>query len=96
MLGRIPSGRLYQPGLNILKLYPLPTLTGAAAAGLNYNYEVTRPVENTTGLQPAIRLDYQPTLGAAGNVQVLGLAPAEPGLQRSDSRASTTPSSTAR
>ena len=52
---QIPQDRLYQPGLAILNLWPLPNTTG-----LNYNYEVTLPTVNTLIQQPAIRLDYQP------------------------------------
>jgi hypothetical protein len=58
-LGRIPAGRLYQPGLNILKLWPLPNT--ASSPGQAYNYEITRPTESILSWQPAIRLDYQPT-----------------------------------
>ena len=51
----IPQERLYQPGLAILNLWPLPNTTG-----LNYNYEVELPTVNTLIQQPAVRLDYQP------------------------------------
>ena len=51
----IPQGRLYQPGLAILDLWPLPNTTG-----LNYNYEVALPTVNTLIQQPAVRIDYQP------------------------------------
>ncbi len=59
VLGKIPTGQLYQPGLNILKLYPLPTIPDAA--GLAYNYQVTRPEEKALAWQPAVKLDYQAT-----------------------------------
>jgi len=55
VLGRIPANRLYDLGLNILKMYPTPNVTGQ-----NYNYQITRPNENLTANQPAIRIDYQP------------------------------------
>src|SRR5260370_35873333 len=58
VLGRIPADRLYQPGLNILKMWPLPNVSGT---GLPYNYQLTRPNESILSWQPAIRLDYQPT-----------------------------------
>jgi hypothetical protein len=58
VLGRIPANRLYQPGLNTLNLWPLPTT--ASAPGQAYNFEVTRPTEAILSWQPAIRLDYQP------------------------------------
>lgn len=57
VLGRIPADRLYSLGLNILKAYPQPNVSGA---GLPYNFEVTRPSEHQIANQPAVRLDYQP------------------------------------
>ena len=38
--GRIPANRLYQPGLNILKMWPMPNV---AARRSGRNYEITRP-----------------------------------------------------
>ncbi len=38
VLGRIPANRLYQTGLNILKIYPLPNRTNTV--GFNYETEV--------------------------------------------------------
>jgi hypothetical protein len=58
VLGRIPADRLYEPGLNILKMWPLPNIDGR---GLPYNYERTRPSESILSWQPAFRLDYQAT-----------------------------------
>jgi hypothetical protein len=58
VLGRIPADRLYQTGLNILKLWPLPNV--ASAPGQGYNFELTRPTESILSWQPALRLDYQP------------------------------------
>jgi Carboxypeptidase regulatory-like domain len=58
VVGRIPADRLYQTGLNILKLYPLPN---AGGAGIGYNYEVTRPTQSLLSWQPAVRVDYQPS-----------------------------------
>ncbi|MEP6914707.1 MAG: carboxypeptidase-like regulatory domain-containing protein [Acidobacteriota bacterium] len=58
VLGRIPQNRLYDVGLNILKLYPMPNL---ANPGTNsYNFELQRPLESALSYQPAVRLDYQP------------------------------------
>jgi Carboxypeptidase regulatory-like domain len=57
VLGRIPANRLYDTGLNILKMYPLPNVN---QAGANYNYEITRPSESLLAWQPALRFDYQP------------------------------------
>ncbi len=59
VLGRIPADRLYQPGLNILKLWPLPNIADVPA-GQNYNYQITRPAESILSWQPAFRFDYQP------------------------------------
>jgi hypothetical protein len=59
VLGRIPANRLYETGLNILKMYPLPNLTNIPA-GQAYNFELTRPTEKLLGWQPVVRLDYQP------------------------------------
>jgi hypothetical protein len=56
VLGRIPSSQLYQTGLNILKMWPLPNLP----AGQQYNLEITRPSESILSTQPAMRFDYQP------------------------------------
>jgi hypothetical protein len=55
--GRIPANRLYQLGLNILKMYPLPNRD---VPGEAFNYQITRPAESALGWQPALRLDYQP------------------------------------
>ena len=57
VLGRIPADRLYQPGLNILKMWPMPNFQGTTTGR---NYEIIRPDEKILGYQPAIRLDYQP------------------------------------
>jgi hypothetical protein len=57
VVGRIPASRLYQPGLNILRQYPMPNIDGT---GLAYNYESTAPRIKTLNNQPAIRVDYQP------------------------------------
>ena len=59
VLGRIPADRLYQTGLNILKLYPMPNIANPGTN--NYNFELTRPSESVLSWQPAVRVDYQPT-----------------------------------
>jgi len=56
VLGRIDPARLYQTGLNVLKMYPMPNVTTPGP----YNYEVVRPEEKQTANQPALRLDFQP------------------------------------
>ncbi|MEO7189471.1 MAG: carboxypeptidase-like regulatory domain-containing protein [Vicinamibacterales bacterium] len=58
VLGRIPAGRLYQTGLNILNLYPLPNIANVPG-GQAYNYQLTRPSETALAWEPAVRLDYQ-------------------------------------
>jgi hypothetical protein len=66
VLGRIPPSRLYGPGVNILKMFPLPNLD---APGEDYNYEIVRPSESLLAYQPAIRLDYQPFQKLRGTVK---------------------------
>ena len=56
---KIPTNRLYAPGLAVLNRYPLPTLT--QAPGTNYNYEATPGSYNQLTQQPAVRIDYQVT-----------------------------------
>jgi hypothetical protein len=56
VLGRIPASRLYQPGLNVLKMYPMPT----SSSIIGRNLEFVRPAEDTLSYQPAVRFDYQP------------------------------------
>lgn len=56
VLGRIPQDRLYQPGLNILRMYPMPT----SSSIIGRNLEFVRPPEDTLSYQPAFRFDYQP------------------------------------
>ncbi len=58
VVGRISANRLYQPGLNILKTFPMPTTI--SRPGQSYNYENTRPNEHLLAYQPAVRVDYQP------------------------------------
>jgi hypothetical protein len=58
VVGRIPADRLYQTGLNILKLWPMPN---AGGPGIAYNYSITRPAESVLSWQPAVRVDYQPS-----------------------------------
>jgi len=58
VVGKIPANRLYQTGLNILKLWPMPN---AGGPGIGFNYEVTRDKESVLSWQPAVRIDYQPT-----------------------------------
>ena len=54
---RIPQERLYQTGVNVLKLYPMPNI--AQAPGTSYNLEFLSPTFKTLSQQPAFRTDYQ-------------------------------------
>jgi hypothetical protein len=54
---RIPTERLYAPGMSVLNRYPMPNLT--QQAGTNYNYEIQPPTVDNLTQQPAVRLDYQ-------------------------------------
>jgi len=60
VLGRIPASQLYQTGLNVLKMFPLPNIDNVPA-GQPYNFEITRPSESILSTQPAVRFDYQAT-----------------------------------
>jgi hypothetical protein len=60
VLGRIPQSDLYAPGLALLNMFPQPTITNIPA-GQAFNYQLTRPIEDATGYQPVLRMDYQPT-----------------------------------
>ncbi len=60
VLGRIPADRLYQTGLNILNMFPMPNIANVPA-GQNYNYEIIRPNQTLLAWQPAIRVDYNAT-----------------------------------
>jgi Carboxypeptidase regulatory-like domain len=68
-LGRIPQGRLYQTGLNILKWWPEPNI--AQPQGQAYNYENVDPKVDLLGYQPIIRADYQPTSSIRGSFKFL-------------------------
>ena len=70
VLGRIPQSRLYQPGLAVLKWWPLPNMQNVPA-GQAYNYEVTDPSIKLLGYQPIIRLDYQPFNNLRANFKYL-------------------------
>lgn len=63
VVGRIPQNRLYQTGLNILNLWPLPN-----ASGTNYNYEAVAPEDKRVQQQIQIRTDYQ----VSNRVRVMG------------------------
>jgi hypothetical protein len=52
VLGRIPQSRLYQTGINILKIYPMPN-----ANGVGFNY-VTEEPTSAPQRQDLIRMDW--------------------------------------
>ena len=54
VLGRIPQGRLYELGLNVLRQWPMPNVNG-----LNYNLETVAPEDNRLTHQPTVRVDWQ-------------------------------------
>jgi hypothetical protein len=70
VLGRIPPDRLYQTGVNILNLWPMPNTT--SAPGQAYNFELIRPTEKALGWQPAIRVDYQASPSLRATVKYSG------------------------
>ena len=53
VVGKIPPSRLYQTGLNILKIYPLPNVTPVAG----YNYSTEQP-SSQPQIQDLVRMDY--------------------------------------
>ena len=70
VLGKIPANRLYQTGLNILKMYPMPTITTCRPGRPTTTRSPGRP-RTLLAWQPAIRVDYQRVAVAARDVQVL-------------------------
>ena len=72
VLGRIPANRLYQTGLNILKMYPDAEHPNRPGDRPTTTRSPGRP-RSILAKQPAVRLDYQPIAEAARHVQVLGL-----------------------
>jgi Carboxypeptidase regulatory-like domain len=56
VLGRIPQNRLYQPGLNALKIYPLPNVNGQSG----FNYTSQEPTARPRR-EELLRLDFHPS-----------------------------------
>lgn len=56
VLGRIPTNRLWQPGLNSLNIYP--TSNASRGSGLNY---VSQTPDATPRREDLLRMDYQAT-----------------------------------
>ncbi|MEO8070341.1 MAG: carboxypeptidase-like regulatory domain-containing protein [Acidobacteriota bacterium] len=59
VLGRISKSRLYQPGLRVLNIYPLPNM--AQGAGDGANFKTVAPAVSNLTQQPVVRFDYQST-----------------------------------
>ncbi|MEO7891875.1 MAG: carboxypeptidase-like regulatory domain-containing protein [Vicinamibacterales bacterium] len=72
VLGKIPSSSLYQLGLNILNMYPLPNIDNVPA-GQTYNFSSIKPVGSILAWQPVVRIDYQPTQKLRGSVKWAGV-----------------------
>lgn len=58
VLGKIPANRLYQVGLNILKMYPNANSANLITQGLNH---VTQEPQDTPRRQDLLRLDWMPS-----------------------------------
>jgi hypothetical protein len=56
VLGKIPANRIYQPGLNALKIYPQPN----TSRGSGLNYASQRPTKNPRR-EDMVRMDFQAT-----------------------------------
>jgi len=55
VVGRIPQSRLYQPGLNILSVYPLPNALGFQKSGYDFTSQISDSYPRREDL---LRLDY--------------------------------------
>src|SRR5262245_4667580 len=75
-VGKIPASMLYQTGLNILNMWPLPNIANVPA-GQNYNYQITRPSQSILSWQPAVRVDYQPLQSLRASVKYSGFSQQE-------------------
>ena len=87
--GKIPANMLYQTGLNILSMFPLPTIDNVPV-GQAYNFETTRPDRVHPRLAAGRPRRLPGLLVAPCVIQVLGLGPAQSGHQRRRCLASTT------
>jgi hypothetical protein len=76
VLGRIPADQLYQTGLNILRMYPLPNIDNVPP-GQAYNFETRRPQQDVLGWQPVFRIDYQPVSSLRGSFKYAGFGQRE-------------------
>jgi hypothetical protein len=55
VLGRIPADRLYQPGMALLKMLPMPNALGQIGGGFNYQSQVS---DSYPRREDVLRLDY--------------------------------------
>jgi hypothetical protein len=57
VLGKVPASKIYQVGLNILKMYPAANSSSTISQGYNY---VSQDPQETPRRQDLIRLDWMP------------------------------------
>ncbi len=57
VLGRIPANRLYDVGVNLLKMWPMPNVD---VPGVGYNFETRPPEQSMLAMQPVFKIDYLP------------------------------------
>lgn len=57
VLGRIPASRLYQAGINILKMYPTANSPSTLSQGYNY---ISQDPQETPRRQDLVRIDWTP------------------------------------
>ena len=91
VLGRIPQDRLYQPGLAILKMWPLPT---SSYDGRDRTCSSSGRPRRRSAYQPAMRFDYQalPSLRISYKYQgQITRAAGEPGQRFPDWNDTVTP-----
>ncbi len=85
VLGKIPPNMLYQTGLNILNMWPLPNIDNVPAQQA-YNFELTRPNESAAELAARAPVGLPADVHPAREFQVLGIHPARTDAERVDSR----------
>jgi len=74
VLGRIPQDRLYNVGMNILRMYPVPNALGGETQSNSYNYENLQGTTENPRRQDTFRFDWQvaSTLRVHGKVLQTG------------------------
>jgi hypothetical protein len=60
VVGRIPQNRLYDVGINLLKMYALPNAPEGSSQSPAFNYQTYRPDGKSPRNQELWRLDWQP------------------------------------